>query len=144
VRVWVRVRQSRIAGKGVFAAQDIKKGRRILQYIGERISKEEAAKRLEQGNVYLFELDDRYDIDGKLIKNTARYINHSCDPNCEIKTTSRTIWIVALRDIQEGEELSYDYGYDSKDYEHHPCTCEAKHCCGYILAQSYWGLIKKK
>jgi SET domain-containing protein len=126
VRVWVRVRQSLIAGKGVFAAQDIKQGTRILQYIGERISKAEAAKRLAQGNVYLFALNDRYAIDGKLMKNTARYVNHSCEPNCVIQHTSRTIWVVARRDIQEGEELSYNYGYEPDAYETHPCTCGAK------------------
>ena len=104
-KVHVRVSTSRIAGKGLFAAQDIKKGTRIIQYIGQRISKAETAERLDQGNQYIFAFNDHYDIDGKTLKNKARYINHSCDPNCDILRTQRTIWIVAKRDIQEGEEL---------------------------------------
>ena len=107
-KVHVRVSTSRIAGKGLFAAQDIKKGTRIIQYIGQRISKAETAERLDQGNQYIFAFNDHYDIDGKTLKNKARYINHSCDPNCDILRTQRTIWIVAKRDIQEGEELSYN------------------------------------
>ncbi len=78
IRVWVGT--SRIAGKELFAAQHINKGTRIIQYIGQRISKEETADRLYQGNQYLFEFNDRYNIDGKTPKNQARYINHSCTP----------------------------------------------------------------
>jgi hypothetical protein len=128
IHVWVGT--SRIAGKELFAAQDIKKGTRIIQYIGERISKGESARRLSEGNAYIFDFNDRYHIDGKTLKNKARYINHSCEPNCEVCLTKRTIWIVALRDIRAGEELSYNYGYDAKQYR---CQCGAKNCCGYIL-----------
>ena len=141
VQVWVG--KSRIAGQGLFAAQDIKQGTRILPYFGEKISKDESAQRLAQGNVYIFTFNAHTDIDGKTLKNTARYINHSCDPNCEIDMTTRAIWIVALRDITAGEELSYNYGYDSKDYAEHPCRCGAQSCCGYILAQEYWDLIPR-
>jgi SET domain-containing protein len=130
VRVWVGT--SRIAGKGLFAAQPIKKGMRIIQYIGQKISKEETAERLYQGNQYIFTFNDRYDIDGKTLKNKARYINHSCDPNCEVLLTQHTIWIVAKRDIQAGEELSSNYGFTAKQYR---CTCGAKNCCGYILGE---------
>jgi SET domain-containing protein len=133
VRVWVA--QSRIAGQGLFAAQDIKKGTRIIQYIGEKIPKDESTHRLAQGNAYIFSFNEHYDIDGKTRKNKARYINHSCDPNCAVDITKRTIWIIALRDIIAGEELSYNYGYDAKKYV---CTCGAKHCCGYILDPQYW------
>jgi uncharacterized protein len=103
IRVWVGT--SRIAGKGLFAAQDIEKGTRIIQYIGARIPKEESLRRIAAGNAYIFYFNERDDIDGKTLKNKARYINHSCDPNCEIIITKRTIWILAKRDIQEGEEL---------------------------------------
>jgi SET domain-containing protein len=140
----VCVGKSRIDGQGLFAAIDIKKGTRIIRYIGEKIPKAESDRRLVQGNVYIFDLNDRYSIDGKTLKNTARYINHSCDPNCEVEMINHTIWIVALRDIQEGEELSYNYGYDAEHYENNPCNCGAKSCCGYILARQYWGLIKRK
>jgi len=132
VRVWVGT--SSIAGKGLFAAQTIKKGTRIIQYIGQRISKAETAERLDQGNQYIFTFNDHYDIDGKTLKNKARYINHSCDPNCDILLTQRTIWIVAKRDIKEGEELSYNYGFTAKQYR---CQCGAKNCCGYILGEEY-------
>ena len=109
MKIQVRVGLSRIAGQGLFAAQDIQKGTRIIQYIGARIPKEESVERLAQGNTYIFAFNERYDIDGKTLKNKARYINHSCEPNCEAIVTKRTIWIVAVRDIQAGEELSYNY-----------------------------------
>jgi uncharacterized protein len=64
------------------------------------------------GKVSIFQLNDRYDIDGKALGNKARYINHSYDPNCTSQVTARTIWIVALRDISAGEELTYNYGYE--------------------------------
>jgi SET domain-containing protein len=140
----IRVGPSRIAGKGLFAAIDLKQGMRIIQYLGERISRQESERRLAEDNVYIFELNEHYALDGKSPKNLARYINHSCDPNCEVENTGRTIWIVAARHIQEGEELSYDYGYEVKNYEDNPCNCGAKNCCGYILARQYWGLIKKR
>ena len=115
--------------------QDIQKGLRIIQYIGEKIDKAESRRRLAAGNAFIFAFNDRYDIDGKTRKNKARSINHACDPNCAVEITRRTIWIVALRDIKEGEELSYNYGYDAKKYV---CTCGAKHCYGYILDAQYW------
>ena len=135
VKILVWVGPSRISGTGLFTTQDIKKGTRIIQYIGQRISKEETAERLYQGNQYIFEFNDRYNIDGKTLKNKARYINHSCDPNCEIMITKRTIWIVAKRDIKAGEELSYNYGFTGKHYR---CTCRAHNCCGYILDSEHW------
>jgi SET domain-containing protein len=138
----VRVGPSQIAGQGLFAAVDLKQGMKIIQYVGEKISKEEGARRAEAGNVYIFELTDRYDVDGKSLGNMARYINHSCDPNCEVETNSRTIWIVAIKHIQVDEELTYNYGYDAKDYATNPCNCGARNCCGYILDRQYWGLIK--
>jgi SET domain-containing protein len=143
VRVWVH--KSRIAGLGLFAAQAISKGTRILPYIGEKIAKAESARRLAQGNVYIFTFNDRYDIDGTSLRNTARYSNHSCEPNCEIAKTTRTIWIAALRDITDGEELTYNYGYayHPADYKDFPCRCGANTCCGYILAREYSSLLPK-
>ena len=144
IRVWVGT--SCIAGKGLFAAQNIEKGTRIIQYIGARIPKEESLWRLAEGNAYIFYFNDRYDIDGKILRNTARYINHSCDPNCDVTLTTRTIWIVALRDIHDGEELTYNYGYEYEpdSYQDFPCRCGAAQCCGYILAQRYWELLPQK
>jgi len=139
----VRVSPSHIDRQGLFAAQDIKKDTRIMAYIGEKISQKESARRLEEGNEYIFYLNYRSAIDGQTLANTARYINHSCDPNCAVEKTNGTLWIVALQDIREGEELSYNYGYDRKNYQEHPCNCGAKNCCGYILDRQYWGVIQQ-
>lgn len=144
MKIRLRVRKSRIHGKGVFAVQDITKGTRILPYLGKKISLQEATKRIAQGNAYIFCFDDRYDIDGNTPKNRARYINHSCDPNCESDIIEGQIWILALRDIQAGEELNYDYGYELDGYEKRPCRCSAKNCCGYIVDQEYWGRLPQK
>ena len=140
----VRIGNSRIDGQGLFAAQDITKGTRIIAYIGEKITRKESARRLETGNAYIFHLNYRYALDGETLANTARYINHSCDPNCEVEKMNDTLWIVALRDIKEGEELSYNYGYILKHYQDNPCNCGAKNCCGYILDRQYWGCIQRQ
>jgi SET domain-containing protein len=103
VKVRVRVGKSRIAGQGLFTLQDIPQGTRIMPYVGERITKKESVKRLTQGNAYIFTFSDQYDIDGKVLGNAARYINHSCAPNCDVERTRRRIWIVALRVIRAGE-----------------------------------------
>jgi uncharacterized protein len=131
--VWIG--RSSIAGYRLFAGQDIRKGTEILQYLGEKISKEESTLRVAAGNVYIFELTDQWDIDGQPLYNIARYINHSCAPNCEVQKTSRTLWIVARRQITKGEELTYNYGYNRKEVR---CNCGAKTCCGYILDRTYW------
>ena len=131
MRVWVGT--SHIAGKGLFAAQEIKKGTRIIQYIGAKIAKEESDRRLAAGNVYIFGLNERYSLDGDTPKNTARYINHSCDPNCQTEQFGNTIWIVSIKDIQAEEELTYNYGYEVDDTPADLCHCGAHNCCGYIL-----------
>ena len=135
MKVRVRVGKSRIAGQGLFTLQPIKKDTRIIRYIGERISKAESAKRIAEGNVYIFTFSGQYDIDGKVLSNTARYINHSCDPNCITELTQRSIWVLALRDIQAGEELTFNYRYDTKKQR---CHCGASNCCGYILDEYCW------
>ena len=140
----VRTGPSTIDRKGLFAAQAIPTGTRIIQYIGEKITKRESQERLDDGNEYIFYLNTRYDIDGKTLKNTARYINHSCDPNCVIVYTRRAIWIVAARDIPVGEEFTYNYGFVPDECAAYPCHCGAKMCCGYILDQKYWALITRQ
>jgi len=140
--LWVG--KSSIAGKGLFTAQNLKRGTRILQYIGEKITKAESEKRLAQGNVYIFAFSEQWDIDGKVLRNKARYINHCCDPNCDVMKTTRSIWIVALRDIHAGEELTYNYGYELDEDREDPCTCGAANCCGHILAPQYWEAVKQK
>jgi SET domain-containing protein len=137
----VRVGASPIDRQGLFAATDIPRGTCIVEYRGEMISKGESARRLAQYNVYIVYLNEQYDIDGETLANTARYINHSCDPNCTVEYTTETLWIVALKHIQAGEELSCNYGYDARDYDKFPCRCGATMCCGYILGREYWGLL---
>lgn len=139
----VRVGTSRIHRLGLFAVAAIKADTHILPYRGEKIPKDESVRRLAQGNACIFALNDRYDIDGETHMNTARFINHSCEPNCYTIVTLRTIWIVALRDITPGEELTYNYGYSVEDYERYPCHCGAKNCCGYMLDRQYWGVLKR-
>jgi uncharacterized protein len=143
VKIRVRVGPSCIAGQGLFAGQDIKQGTKIIRYIGEKIPHAESDRRLAAGNVYIFGLDERYSIDGDTPKNTARYINHSCEPTCHTEQFGNTIWIVAIRDIEAGEELTYNYGYEVDDEPAEPCHCDAKNCCGYILGPQYWDCVKQ-
>lgn len=155
VNSYVTVKKSKIHSTGVFAKKDISEGTRIIEYIGERITKAEAEKRAqlplerakenkECGAVYIFELNKRYDIDGNVPYNIARLINHSCGPNCETQLIRGHIWIISIQDIKKGEELSYNYGYSFDDYEEHKCRCNAKNCMGYILDEEHWHKLKKK
>jgi SET domain-containing protein len=140
---WAEVRGSKIHGHGMFATKLIPPGTRIIEYTGERISKSEGFRREElrqrraarggDGCIYTFEVSDRVDIDGRVLWNTARYINHSCAPNCESQIVRGRVWIVSLRRIEPGEELTYDYYYDYAHYKEHPCRCGARHCAGYIV-----------
>jgi len=142
VKIRVRVGKSRIAGQGLFAAQAIKRGAKIIRYTGGKITREESDRRLAAGNAYIFGLNERYSIDGDTPDNLARFINHGCDPNCQTEQFGHTIWIVAIKDIQAGEELTYNYGYEVDDEPPEPCTCGATNCYGYILARQYWSLIR--
>ena len=137
----VRVGPSPIDRQGLFAVTDIPRGTRIVEYRGEKISKDESARRLANLNTYIVYLNEQYDIDGETMANTARYVNHSCDPNCTVEHTTETVWIVALKHIQADEELSCNYGYDAREYDKFPCRCGATSCCGYILGREYWGLL---
>ncbi len=147
------IRESSIHNKGAFAKQGIAKGTRVIEYIGDRITKAESARRsirmIEKaketghGAVYIFELNKRYDIDGDVSYNTARFVNHSCNPNCETDIIRGRIWIIAIRDIKKNEELSYDYGYDLDDFRDHPCRCGSDKCVGYIVNQEQWGKLRK-
>jgi uncharacterized protein len=143
VKIRVRVGTSCIAGQGLFAAQDMRQGTKIMRYIGQKITHEESDRRLAAGNVYIFGLNERYAIDGSTRTNTARYINHSCDPNCQTEQFGNTIWIVAIKDIRAGEELTYNYGYEDEGEANSACHCGAQKCCGYILGPQYWDRIKQ-
>lgn len=152
---YAKARKSAIHGTGVFATKNIPEGTHIIEYVGEKVTKKESdrraqlplnqnAKNEEFGAVYLFELTKRYDIDGYVPYNTARFINHSCEPNCESEILKGKVWIIAIRDIKKGEELSYNYGYSWDDYEDHRCRCGTKKCTGYILAEEHWPKLKRK
>lgn len=152
---YIVVKQSSIHNKGVFAKKDIPEATRIIEYVGERITKKESEirseiplkkskKSIKHGAVYIFELNKRYDIDGNVPYNTARFINHTCEPNCETLLISGHIWIVSIRDIKKGEELSYNYGYSFDDYERHKCYCNKTSCVGYILNEIHWHKVQHK
>jgi SET domain-containing protein len=84
-------------------------------------------------------------MDGDYKYNTARLINHSCDPNCEVTGKGTKLWISSIRDIKKNEELSYDYGFGyDENYKDFPCKCRASNCCGYIVRQGSRWRIKSK
>jgi SET domain-containing protein len=126
----ILVKESKIQGKGVFARTAIPKGTVIIEYTGERISKKEGLRRdkiqKQQGQFYVFALNAQWSVDGAT-GGDARFINHSCDPNCKYERKDGKIWICALRNIKAGEELTYDYEDGKKEM---PCNCGAKNCFG--------------
>ncbi len=143
----VEVRHSAIQGRGVWATESIAPGAWIIQYAGELIDNAEADARyddaaMERHHTFLFVLDDDTCIDAFVGGNESRFINHSCEPNCEAvrDVDKREIWIVALRDIKPGEELTYDYGYELGDTDlatalvKYPCRCGSRRCRGTILS----------
>ena len=161
VQLWQRgqsdhclVRDSGIHGRGVYATRFIPKETPIIEYFGERIDKKESerralrqqakAKRTGDAAVYIFTLSTRFDIDGNFPWNTARLINHSCNPNCEAWIVGRKIIIHALRDIQPGEELAFDYGFEVDCYEDHPCRCGSAECKGYIVSREQWAQLEER
>lgn len=137
-------RQSAIHGSGVYAREAIPDGTRVIEYTGERITKAEARRRETQrlarqraggdASVYIFELNQRYDLDGRTRRNIARLINHSCAPNCRVETIRGRIWIIARRDIAVGDELTFDYGFRFSEWPRHPCRCGSPRCPGFIVA----------
>jgi SET domain-containing protein len=132
----VSIAPSSIHGTGAFAEQFIPSGQKVLQYIGEKISKRESVRRCSENNEYIFFLNEEFDLDGNVPENQARFLNHSCSPNCVAELMDGEIWILARRDIHSGEELTFDYGYDLEFFREHPCHCGAPNCCGYVLAES--------
>jgi SET domain-containing protein len=150
----IRRQRSGLHGWGIFARDFIPQDSRIIEYVGERITKAEAQRREDRrlarraaggdGCVYIFEVSLRHDIDGNVPWNPARHINHSCAPNSEAQMDRGRIWIVARRDIAPGEELTYDYGFSFSESRHHPCRCGAKECAGFIVEQAQrWRLRRK-
>ncbi len=138
------VRRSGIHGKGVFAATLIPKGARIIEYKGVRMSEDAADEKYgddQSPHTFLFLLDDKMVIDANRRGNSARWINHSCDPNCETNEEDGRLFIDAIRDIGRGEELTYDYKlivderYTPALKRLYACGCGARKCRGTILGR---------
>jgi uncharacterized protein len=145
------VRRSPIHGNGVFAARDIKRGASLIRYRGHLLSHDEADEcyggTVDTGHTFLFILNDHYVVDANRGGNEARWINHSCEPNCEPALvespsgdpTRDRIVIEAMRDIRAGEELSYDYGivldvrHTRRMKQIWACRCGARSCTGTML-----------
>jgi SET domain-containing protein len=138
------VKPSSIHGQGVFACCDIPADTRVLEYIGERLTKAESLHRRKLGNFFVFIVTDQFDIDGAVDWNPARFINHSCAPNCDARMEDEHIWIIARRDLRAGEELSFNYGYNLDDYEEHVCCCGAQECLGYMVAEEHFDEVRRK
>lgn len=137
------VRRSRIQGRGAFAIKPIRKGQIIDEYWGQRITHEEADRRYDDNegrhHTFLFVLDENTVLDARFGGNDARFINHSCDPNCETEIEDGHIYIKAIKSIAPETELTYDYRFDWQDeYEpedirYYACRCGSKKCRGTIL-----------
>ncbi|MBC7984480.1 MAG: SET domain-containing protein-lysine N-methyltransferase [Candidatus Obscuribacterales bacterium] len=149
------VRNSPIHGKGVYALRNIKKGERIVEYVGDRISHAEADRRYmdkgdDDGHTFLFIATNRTVIDGTVNGNDARFINHSCEPNCESVIDNKRVYVEATRNIKAGAELGYDYQLtwestdDPTDLANYVCYCGAKRCRSTMLDREPLDLIKKK
>ena len=141
----IQVRRSGVHGKGVFALQPFAAGEYVTTYAGELISWAEAQRRHphdpdQPDHTFFFHIDDERVIDGNAGGNAARWINHSCAPNCIADDASGEVHIMALRDIEAGEELCYDYGlvcderYTPKLKQRFACWCGAPQCRGTMLA----------
>ena len=151
---YAKIKKSGIHHLGVFAVKDIPKKTRIIEYVGKKITKERADKIYDEsfakheknknyGSVYIFELNKKHDVDGNVYWNPAKYINHSCNPNCETDIINDKIWIISIKKIKKGEEITYNYGYDIDDYKNHSCNCGSKKCVGYIVNDEQWPKLRK-
>jgi uncharacterized protein len=139
------VRKSAIHGRGVFALTTLPKGTCIVEYRGRRMSWDTATERGDSdpndpAHTFLFGIDDGRVIDARLGGNAARWINHSCDPNCEaVEDGARRVFIEARRTIRPGEELTYDYSLvvegkmSPREREQYACRCGARKCRGFLL-----------
>jgi SET domain-containing protein len=141
----IQVRRSGVHGKGVFAVAPIAKGDTIVEYVGEVISWKEALRRhphdpSDPDHTFYFHIDDKHVIDANVGGNSARWINHACQPNCEADESEGRVFIKALRNIAPGEELFYDYGliiderYTPKLKKQFECRCGTPRCRRTMLA----------
>ena len=150
------IKNSKLHGKGLFASCNIKAETNIVEYVGEKITKaqsdkiaetqlKKSQKNREEGQVYIFTLDDKYDINGNVNFNKAKLMNHSCDPNCDTDIIDGKIWIRSYKNIKKGDELTYDYGFtfDTDDFRDHVCKCGTKKCVGFIVTETDWKKLSK-
>lgn len=138
----IQFRDSGIHGMGGFALRKIRKGTPLIEYVGEKITKAEAALRIAADNPFVFILDDETDLDGNVDWNPARFLNHSCEPNAVAEIFDDQIWIMAQRTIQPGEEITFNYSYDLENYEEHLCLCGAAQCVGYMVAEEFFPQVR--
>lgn len=148
--------ESKIHNKGVFALKNISSGTKLLEYKGELISKKEGTRREEEsiklskknpslGATYIMEIDEENDLDGDTENNYAKYINHSCEPNCEFEVEGKAVWIYSTKNIKKDEEICCDYGFDfdEKNPFLHECKCGSKNCVGYIVQEEQREKLKE-
>ena len=147
----IEVRESDIHGKGIYAIEKIRKGSKIIEYTGERIGEDEANERYQDNpSTYLFMVDDDVYIDGLSAGNDARFINHSCEPNCEAFLDEKNrIFIHAMKKIRPGDELVYDYqltseGLDGDSSTDYTCRCGSENCKGTMMGETKKKKKKKK
>jgi len=130
-------------GYGLFADHDICQGERIVGYIGQKISKAESIRRCAGGNEFIFYLDEQFDLDGNVESNAARFVNHSCSPNCEVERIADQLSVIARQFIAAGAEITFNYGYDLVNYREHPCHCGTAACFGYIVAEEFRDVVRR-
>jgi SET domain-containing protein len=139
------IRESPIQGLGAFATRFIPEGARLIEYAGERLTPEQADARYpdndDRHHTFLFAIDDDVVVDATVNGNEARFLNHSCDPNCDVIVEDKRLWIETIRDVAPGEELVYDYAFVLEERHspaakrRYPCHCGAQNCRGTILAK---------
>ena len=139
------IRPSPIQGFGAFAITRIAEGTRLIEYAGERLTPEQADARYpdndDRHHTFLFAIDDDIVVDAAVNGNDARFLNHSCDPNCDVVIEDKRLWIETIRDVDPGEELVYDYAFVLPERHtpaakrRYPCSCGSRNCRGTILAK---------
>jgi hypothetical protein len=151
-----KTKTSKISGRGGFAIRPIKKGERLMEYLGERVTHAVADSRYDdyaqkRHHTFLFAVNRSVVIDGAVNGNEARFVNHSCDPNCEGTIEKARVFIEAIRDIEPGEELVYDYAYTrdgsetaDDEFRVYGCQCGSPQCRGTILAPLTKAQLKKR
>ena len=150
------LKKSKIHNNGIFALKPIPKETKIIEYTGELISTEEGTRRCElsqakhkknpkNGSIYVMTIDKKHDLDGDTPTNYAKYMNHSCETNCEYIQEGKRVFIQSTKNIKKDEELTlnYNFAWNEEDYFEHPCKCGSKNCIGYILDKDDWPKLKK-